>query len=609
MNAESDDTRRSEPRGRGAAKSGGEAAARGTPRNKPMASRSSRYLVAPAGPGFVAEEMLKQLQDFGGIEIVRALAAQGIACPPVAAVRMTPERAVSLRRAAANMLVIENDEPLIAASFAPAPSPAAGALPVATGPGFATTIQVLSEGNEPVEEAEVQLIGRLFAAIGQTGMDGKVTLTLYGELPDSVTDLLIKPRSQYWGLWRGLPQLQPEAVNTATLPLLSASKGTGWGGQAMRFDRLPDHYRGAGIKIALIDSGVDTGHKQLGRIERGFDVAGGEGRAWSQDPSGHGTACAGIIAAAANGMRGLAPDAELHVCKLAADPHSSDLVAAIDYCVAAGIDVACVGFGALRGSAIVEQRIMAAKQRGLAVVAAAGSTGGRIQFPASSRHVLAIGALGQTGTFPGDAPHSVHETLATARGGGFFVPAFSCRGPELDLCAPGVAVISTTQAPDGYAAGDGTSLAAPHVAALAALVLAHHADFRRDFAGRDARRVERLFQILKATAQPLGDPVQTGAGLPDAPMALGLPLQPHLGPPPINVALAQMRDALRFAGRIDGAAASAANIPEPPRGAAVTAQLPLTATAAASAAGARGIEAAMHDLNSAMQLAGLSSGL
>ena len=373
------------------------------------------------------------------------------------------------------------------------------------------------------------------------------------------------------------------------------------------FDHLPGDYRGGGIKIALIDSGVATSHKQLGGIQRGFDVADGEGRAWSQDASGHGTACAGIITAAATGIRGYAPDAELNVCKLPADPYSSDLVAAIDYCVAAGIDVACVGFGAQRGSAIVEQRIAAARQRGLAIVAAAGSTGERVQFPASSRNALAVGAIGQTGTFPEDSPHAVHEALATARGGGFFVPAFSCRGPELDLCAPGVAVIST-QAPDGYAARDGTSLAAPHVAALAALVLAHHADFRRDFAGRDARRVERLFQILKATAQPLGEPAQTGAGLPDAPAALGLPLQPRLGPPTINVALAQMRDALRFAGLIEGGAA-VTSIPEPLRGPALVAQLPLSPTTPASSVGAQGIERSMRDLNSAMRLAGLSAGL
>ena len=78
--------------------------------------------------------------------------------------------------------------------------------------------------------------------------------------------------------------------------------------------------------------------------------------------------------------------------------------------------------------------------------------------------------------------------------------------------------------------------------------------------------------------------------------------------PPIKIALAQMREAVRFAGRPDGAVIGAIDIPEPPRGAALVAQLPLTTTTPATSEGARGIETAMRDLNAAMQLAGLSSG-
>src|SRR5262249_5206470 len=241
---------------------------------------------------------------------------------------------------------------------------------------------------------------------------------------------------------------------------------------------------------------------------------------------------------------------------------------------------------------IVEQRIVAAKQRGIAIIAAAGSDGGPVQFPASTPHVLAVAAIGQAGTFPDDSPHAAYAASAVASSGVFFVPAFSCRGPELDLCAPGVAVI-TCQSPDGYAARDGTSLAAAHVAALAALVLAHHVDFRRDFAARDVRRVERLFQILKETAQPLGNPMLTGAGLPCAPLALGLQPQSSFG-----VGLGDMRDALHYAG-LFGTKRRDVPGPQPQRGPAFVAPLPLTPLFSR--------QAGLSDLRAAMQLAGLSA--
>jgi hypothetical protein len=75
-------------------------------------------------------------------------------------------------------------------------------------------------------------------------------------------------------------------------------------------------------------------------------------------------------------------------------------------------------------------------------------------------------------------------------------------------------------------------MAASHVTGLAALVLAHHPDFRGPFKSRNADRVDRLFQILRASAQPIhvGDARRTGFGMPDVLVALGLApqLRPNL---------------------------------------------------------------------------------
>ena len=595
MTASSDDTR-------SASRSG---------RRRP--ARASHYMIAPATLGITRQALIDRLNRLGNVEILRTYAECDTISPPMAVVRVSDENAAALRRSAAGALVIEPDRYLRAASFA-GTSPTFHAMPpmTALGPGFTVTIQALSESGEPVEHAEVRLLGEQAVAQGLTGSDGRVDLTLQGELPETVTELFVNARSGYWGLWRHRPDLQVDTVNTFTLEPLSLPDGLDWGGTAMRFDQLPTKCRGAGIKIALIDSGIATSHKQLTRINHGIDIKGGEQRSWSQDFMGHGTPCAGLIGAipdGAHGIRGYAPDSELHVCGLPPDARCSDLVAALDYCLQTGIDVACLGFGCERGSAIVEQRIAAAKQQGVAIIAAAGNSAGAVLFPACSPHVMAVAAIGQTGSYPEDSPQAVQATAGVAVASGMFVPLFSCRGPELDLCAPGVAVVAC-QSPDGYAICDGTSLAAAHVTALAALILAHHSDFTSSFARRDFQRVERLFQILKDTAQPIGNPWQTGAGLPDAARALGVWSERRPLAAPLNAGLGEMRNAIRQLNQIHFGAhfgAGEVNAFEPPRGPANVTHLPLNPIPLTFPT-ENGAKAGVQELKAAMMLAGLSDG-
>lgn len=575
-------------------------------RRKPV--RSTQYMIAPAGAGISAQTLAEQLNQFGNILWTHD--QRGVSGPPIAVVRMPDEAAAALRRSTAGSLIIEPDSHLRAASFA---GPASSFIPAATTmtalrPDLKVTIRVLSEAGAPVEQATVQLVGEQASAQGRTDRDGNVDLTLRDEVPETIAAIFVSARSGHWGLWQQRPNIEADAVNTLTLKPLPLPRGLDWGGEAMRFDQIPDHCRGADVKIALIDSGVATSHKLLADIEHGIDARRGEDRSWSNDVTGHGTPCASIIHAAAqadHGIRGYAPDSELHVCKLPLDARCSDLIAALDDCLQNGIDVACVGVGCERGSVLVEQHIAMAKQQGVSIVAAAGNSGERILFPACSPHVVAVGAVGRMGSFAEDSPQAAQAAAATAAAGGLFVPPFSCRGSELDLCAPGVAVIAC-QSPDGYAVCDGTSLAAAHVAALAALILADHADFKGSFIAKDAHRVERLFQILKETAQPIGHPWQTGAGLPDAARALGVWSDQRPLAMPLNAGLREMRSAIRQLDRIPFGA-SQAMIFEPLRGAANVTRLPLNpAPLAFQAAG--GGTATVHELRAAMALAGLAEG-
>jgi len=389
--------------------------------------------------------------------------------------------------------------------------------------------------NAPVEGAQVTLFGNDFPAQGVTDSKGIVMLTFFGGALDSAKALYVKPTADFWTLWLTRPALVPGQNNVVTLQPLSQTfpnfpniPFVGWGERVMNLDLLPDGYRGRGVRVAVIDSGADIKHRNLHNIHTGFDAVAENLVSWSTDTVFHGTHCAGVVAGSYNGgvgIRGFAPEAEVHVCKIFPGGRFSHLISAIDYCIQNNMDVINLSLGSDSVSEIVEQRIRLAKQLGIACIVAAGNSGGPVQYPASSPNVLAVAAIGKLGEFPDNSYHSqtVTRESSVAGAGSYFSAKFTCFGPEIDVCAPGVAILSSVP-PNNYAAWDGTSMAAPHITGLAALVLAHHPDFQGTFKARNAQRVERLFQIMKQSAQPLnlGDPNRTGAGLPNALKALNV---------------------------------------------------------------------------------------
>ena len=293
----------------------------------------------------------------------------------------------------------------------------------------------------------------------------------------------------------------------------------------MRLDQVPQQFRGRGIKVAVIDSGAATTHGNLDQVHEGFDVINKrvDRTTWSVDTLGHGSHCTGVIAATdpAWGIRGFAPEAEIHACKLFPGGQVSQLIDALEYCIDQGIDVVNMSLGGSAPSEALERQIVRAKQAGVACIAASGNSSGPVQYPAASPHVLAVAAIGKIDEFPHDSYHT--ETVGSdIDAQGYFTARFSCFGPQVDVCAPGVAIVSSVP-PNNFAAWDGTSMAAPHVTGLAALVLAHRADFQM-LRARSPERVERLFQILRLSARPLtlSDPSRIGYGMPDALVALGL---------------------------------------------------------------------------------------
>ena len=310
---------------------------------------------------------------------------------------------------------------------------------------------------------------------------------------------------------------------------------------------------GEGVKIGIIDSGVNYNHPEL---RNNFDQAdlGYDFYNYSHDPIdvyGHGTHVAGSACAEKNnngeildgdkfGVVGVAPDCQLYSLRVHSDDgvaYWSDIIAAVDY--ATGVEIYLPGYwdsdvgapedpiqgpkldiinlslgkSAHPGEIVKASFDAAYYEHDLLIVAAAGNSGNRggnndsIIYPAKFDSVLAVGATDRD------------NTRAT----------WSSTGPALEIVAPGAAVYSTWNNETAYANpqpvcrnedvlecykyGSGTSMASPHVAGVAALMIA--AD-KATNGGERTLGAAALRTLLTDTAAPLGDSNEYGHGLVNA---------------------------------------------------------------------------------------------
>jgi subtilisin family serine protease len=511
---------------------------------QPVLPRPLRYMVAlppqahpgTGGPALDADGLHRLLDGDPEVAVLRRLpmrtsGVEAGSFPAVVVADMTAEHAAALRRRLPQVH-IERDR-LLTYSEVPVPprkrKSASAVPPLGTESTYAFLVR--DSGGAPVPGAVVMLTGSGWPAQAVTGPDGRAAVTMVGETAESIVSVLVKPRSGHWSTYVERPALSSSRENLIEPAKLSdglegfpGRQVFGWGQKAMDLDRLPRAFSGAGVKIAIIDSGAATEHADLlGRVTCGIDLAGGKPDGWADDTAHHGSHCAGIIAGGddGRGILGFAAEAEVHACKIFPGGRFSDLIEALDYCIDQRIDVINLSLGSRHSSRLVAAKIDEARRAGVACVVAAGSDGGAVGFPGNLPTVLTVAAIGKLGTFPDGTGHAA-EVRRPVTGEGYFSPSFTCHGPEVDVCAPGVAVLSCVP-PGTYAAWDGTSMAAPHVTGLAALVLAHHGDFRHAYGRRDARRVDHLFHVIRSSSQALdlGDPYRTGAGLPNVLRALG----------------------------------------------------------------------------------------
>jgi len=214
------------------------------------------------------------------------------------------------------------------------------------------------------------------------------------------------------------------------------------------------------IKVAVLDTGIDTSHEDLkGKVAASHNCT---DTFTSDDSNGHGTHVAGIIAASTNngkGVSGLGYNTTLYNVKTLNNSGSgyySWIANCLVWAADNGADVISMSLGGSNNSRTLEDAVNYAYQKGVVIVAAAGNEGSSSpSYPAYFSNVISV--------------------AATDKNDG--KPSWSNWGSWVDVAAPGVSIYSTLPSHYNsfrqlnYGQLSGTSMAAPHVAGLAALIL------------------------------------------------------------------------------------------------------------------------------------------
>lgn len=248
---------------------------------------------------------------------------------------------------------------------------------------------------------------------------------------------------------------------------------------------------GTGVKVAIIDSGIDYNHPEFAGIYiGGKDFVNGD-----MDPmdiDGHGTHVAGTVAALRNGsgVVGAAPSVQLYALKAleGGSGNFGDIIAALQWCADNEIKVTNNSYGSSSDPGVqVRDAFDNSYAAGILHIAAAGNEGNRpgigdnVGYPAKYSSVIAVAASDSNNKRA----------------------SFSSTGPDVELIAPGVSIYSTYTL-GRYATMSGTSMASPHVAGVAAQILGKNSGFSPS----------QIRQRLIETAESLGLPKEhQGYGL------------------------------------------------------------------------------------------------
>ena len=249
------------------------------------------------------------------------------------------------------------------------------------------------------------------------------------------------------------------AAGIAELKILAETKKEliNWAQKLLGIHNLWVKTQGEDVNVCIMDTGIDPDHIDLKDAILDVKDFTGDG---IEDLNGHGTHCAGVIAARKNdaGFIGVAPKAKLLVAKVMANDGNGSfewIKGGIDWAVASGAHIISMSISGPTTSNILYKAVHRALEKGVFLICAAGNEGSLYQnsigYPARYGSVIAVASHDENGNPSG----------------------FSSQGGEIDVMAPGSRIWSTYK-DGGYAELSGTSMATPFVAGLSALILSKH---------------------------------------------------------------------------------------------------------------------------------------
>lgn len=304
----------------------------------------------------------------------------------------------------------------------------------------------------------------------------------------------------------------PECKNDPTpsptpSPTPAPSETIEWGVDRIDAELSWSQSTGLNVDVAILDTGIDADHEDLSaNLQGGVNFVSNppwkpaDPNKWNDD-NGHGTHVAGIVAAAQNGVGviGVAPNANLYAVKVLdrnGSGYISTIIEGIEWAMNNNIEIINMSLGSSSDSQTLHDAVDSAYNAGIVIIAAAGNSGdgnpstNEVGYPAKYSSVVAVGAT---------------DVADNA-------PSWSSTGEEVEVAAPGVSVRSTWNN-GSYDSISGTSMASPHAAGVAALILSANPNLSP----------EQVRSLMQSTADDLGTSGKDnvfGYGLVDAQEAI-----------------------------------------------------------------------------------------